>query len=122
MGFGSEKKNNMRQSLVKVRTEQHDGSDISCRVTFRGAKARKPLLGVSGVIDKGDIVVFDGSGSCVLPDQCTGVASGRKAITGVQGRIPLHGENGVFILRTWEPGTSPTDFGRWEAPRKGGEA
>ena len=43
------------------------GRDISSRVTFQGAKVRKPLLAVSGVIDKGNIVVFDGSGSFILP-------------------------------------------------------
>ena len=56
------------------------------------------LLAVSGVIDKGNIVVFDGSGSFILPNWCAGVASVGKAITGVQGRIPLHAKNGVLVL------------------------
>ena len=64
---------------------------------FPGAKVRKPLLAVSRVIDKGNIVVFDGSGSFRLPGQCAGVASVRKVITGVQGRIPLHAKNGVCL-------------------------
>ena len=33
-------------------------------------------------------MVFDGSGSFILPNSCAGVAPVRKAITGVQGRIP----------------------------------
>ena len=45
---------------MTVRAEQHGGDDISSRVTFQGAKVLKPLLAVSGVIDKGNIVVFDG--------------------------------------------------------------
>ena len=78
-------------------------------MTFLGAKVRKPLLAVSGVIDKGNIVVFDGSGSIILPSTCAGVASVRKAITGVlQGRIQLHAKNGVFVLRTWEPEDKPS--------------
>ena len=48
-------------SMVKVRTEQNNGSDISSRVTFQGAKVRKPLLAMLEVIDKGNIVVFDGN-------------------------------------------------------------
>ena len=48
-------------------------------------------------------MVFDGSGPFILPNSCVGVASVRKAITRVQGRIPLHAENGIFVLRTWEP-------------------
>ena len=71
-------------------------------MTFQGAKVRNPLLAVSGVIDKGNIVVFDGRGSFILPNSCAGVASVRKAITGVQGRTPLHAKNGVFVLPTWE--------------------
>ena len=87
------------------------------RVTFQGAKVRKPLLEVSGVIDKGNIVVFDGSGSFILPNSCAGVASISKVITGVEGRIPLHAKNGVFVLRTWEPEDRPsTDFSRRGAP------
>ena len=103
VGLGVEKIDMFGESTVKVRTEQNGGGGISSRVTFHGAKVWKPLPAVSGVIDKGSIVVFDGSGSFTLPSSCAGVASVRKAITGVQGRIPLHSENGVFVLRTWEP-------------------
>ena len=63
VGPGGEKIDNLEGLTVKVRTERHGGGDISSRVTFQGAKVRKPLLEVSGVIDKGNIVVFDGSGS-----------------------------------------------------------
>ena len=85
-------------------------------MTFQGAKVRKPLLAVSGVIEKGNIVVFDGSGSFILPNTCA-VASVRMATTGVQGRIPLHAENGVFVLRTWESEGKPsTGFSKRGAP------
>ena len=117
MGPGGEQIDNLRELTVKVRTERHGGGDISSRVTFQGAKVRKPLLAVSGVIDKGNIVVFVGSGSFILPSSCAGVPSVRKATTGVQGRIPLHAKNGVFVLRTGEPEDMPsTDFSRRGAP------
>ena len=103
VGPGGEKIDNLGELTAKVRTERHGGSDISSRVRFQGAKVRKTLLAVSGVIDKGNIVVFDGSGSFILPNSCAGGTSVRKAITRVQGRIPLHAKNGVFVLRTWEP-------------------
>ena len=67
VGPGGEKVDNLGELSVKVRAERHGGGDISSRVTFQGAKVRKPLLAVSGVIDKGNIVVFDGSGSFILP-------------------------------------------------------
>ena len=77
-------------------------------MTFQGGKVRKPQIAVSGVTDKGNIVVFDGSGSFIQPNSCTGVASVRKAMTGVQGRKPLHAENGVSVLRTWELEDKPS--------------
>ena len=117
VGSGGEKVDNLGELTVKVRTERHGGGDISSRVTFQGAKVRKPLLAVSGVSDKDNIVVFDGRGSFILPNLCAGVASLRKAITEVQGRIPLHAKNGVFVSRTWEPeDRPPTDFSRRRAP------
>ena len=117
VGPGGERIDNLGELTVKVRTERHGGGDISSRVTFQGAKVRKPLLAVSGVIDKGNIVVFDGSGSFILPNSCAGVASVRKAISRVQGRIPLHAKNGVFVLRTWEPEDQPsTGFSRRRDP------
>ena len=117
VGPGGEKIDNLGELAVKVRTERHGGGDISSRVIFQVAKVRKPLLAVSGVIGKGIIVVFGGSGSFRLSRSCAGVTSVRKAITGVQGRIPLHAQNGVFVLRTWEPEDRPsTDLSRRGAP------
>ena len=63
---------------------------------------------VSGVIDEGNIVVFDTSGSFMLLNTCAGVASVRMAITGFQGRIPLHAKNG-WNLR-------PANVGIWRHP------
>ena len=117
VGPGGERIDNLVELTVKVRAERHGGGDISSRVTFQGAKVRKPLLAVSGVIDKGNIVVFDGSGSFILPNTCAGVASVRKAFTEVQGRVPLHAKNGVFVLQTSEPEDKlPTGFSRRGAP------
>ena len=48
VGLGGEKIDNRRELTVKVCTERHGGGDISSRMTFRGAKVRKPLLAVSG--------------------------------------------------------------------------
>ena len=65
-------------------------------------------------------MVFDGSGSFIMPNSCASVASVRKAITGVQGRIPLHAKNGVFVLRAWELEDRPsTRFQSAESPLKG---
>ena len=81
VGPGGEKMDTL--VTVKVRTERHGGSDISSRVTGSWAKVLKPLLAVSGVIDRVNIVVFDGCGSFLLPSSCAGVASVRVAIKDV---------------------------------------
>ena len=120
VAHGGEKIDNLRELMVKVSNKRHDGGDISSRMTLQGGMVRKTLLEVSVVLDKGNIVVFDGSGSFVLSRSCAGVASVRKAITGVQGHIPLHAKNGVFVLRTWEPEDQPsTDLSRLRALCKG---
>ena len=54
MDPGGENIDNLGELMVKVLTEQHDGTDISSRVTFQRAKVRKPLLAV----DKGNFLVF----------------------------------------------------------------
>ena len=116
VGPGGEKIGNLGELTVKVRTERHCGGDISSRMTFHGAKDRKPLLAVSGVTHKGNIVIFDGSGAFTRPHSRAGVAF-VKTITKVQGRMPLPAHNGVFVLRKWEPEDRPsTDFSRRGAP------
>ena len=112
VGPGGEKIDNLGTWTVQVRIDQHGGL-TSNQATFQGFKVRKHLLAGSGVIDKGNTVVFDGDRSLRLPGPCTGVASVTKVVTGVQGRIPLHAQNGVFVLRTSEPEeTSSLDFSR----------
>ena len=70
VGPGGEKTDNVGELTMKVRTEQHGAEDISSRVTLQGAKVRKPLLAVSAVNDKGNILVFDGNGSFILTGSC----------------------------------------------------
>ena len=65
VGPGGENIDNLGELTVRVRTEITGGGDISSRATFQWAKVGNTMLAVSGVIDKGSIVVFDGSGSFV---------------------------------------------------------
>ena len=45
VGPGGEMIANLEDLTVKVRTERHSGGDISSRLTFQGAKVRKPFAG-----------------------------------------------------------------------------
>ena len=42
-------------------------------------------------------MVFERSGSLLLPGQCAGVISMRKSVTGFPGSIPLHAEKVVCL-------------------------
>ena len=41
------------------------------RFTFQAAEVRKPLLAVSSVNDKGNLVLFDNEGSFIIPGTST---------------------------------------------------
>ena len=69
-------------------------------MTFQVANVHKPLLDVSRVIDKGNIVVFDGNGSFTSPGKCPGAAFVEKGCCKGPGRIPLHAKKEVFVMRT----------------------
>ena len=103
VGPGGEKTDNLGELVVKFCTARHGGGDISSRMTLQGTQVRKPGLAVSV-----SLCFFDGGGFFTLPISCAGVASVRRAITGVQGRTPVHAKNGVFVLRTCELEDKPS--------------
>ena len=71
--------------------------------TFQAAPVRKPILAVSSVNDKGNLVVFDGEASYIIPGKQPLVAKLRKMIQDIPGKVKLHRKNGVYNLRTWKP-------------------
>ena len=73
------------------------------RFTFQAAPVRKPLLAVSSVNDKGNLVVFDGAESFIIPGKGPQVAQFRKLIQDMTGKIQLHRKNGVYSMRAWKP-------------------
>ena len=87
----------MGQLAAKVRTE---GSKVLSVIKFQVAKVRKPLLAVSGMVDKGNMVVFDAEGSYILPKDAKHMAQIRQLIRQTSDKIPMHREKGVFILKT----------------------
>ena len=55
------------------------------------------------MVDKQKMVVFDHEGSFIVPRDAPELRQIRKLLVSAQGRIPLHRERGVFIMRTWQP-------------------
>ena len=96
VGPGGEKIANEGELQVDLETE---GSGNASRIVFQAARVRKPLLAVSGVVGKGNIVVFSAEGSFILPGNRNTRAKIQAAIDCTNGKIPLHQKNGVFVMR-----------------------
>ena len=67
--------------------------------TFQGAPVRKPLLAVSGVVARGNAVLFSPQGSFIIPGSGGAVATMAAAAGKHPQTIPLQEENGVYVLR-----------------------
>lgn len=99
LGPGGEEIPNLGQISTLMSIEgQREG-----KFTFQAAPVRKPLLAVSSVNDKGNLVVFDGVESFIIPGKGPQVAQLRKLIQAIAGKIKLHRKNGVYHMRAWKP-------------------
>ena len=67
---------------------------------FQETTVRKPLLAVSDVNNKGNLVLFDGHESFILQPSDE-VEEIRKLVRKASKKIPLHLENGTFKLKAW---------------------
>ena len=76
-------------------------------LTMQAAEVRKPLLAVSALNRKGNPVWFDGEQSYVVPSTAKNLALIRKLLKEIDNKIPLHLENGVFVMKAWK---SPRPF------------
>ena len=99
LGPGGEEIPNMGQFTAMMTIEgEREG-----KFTFQAAPVRKPLLAVSSVNDKGNLVVFDGDASFIIPGTGPQVAQLRKLIQTQSGKVKLHRKNGVYTMRAWKP-------------------
>ena len=74
------------------------------KFTFQAAPVRKPLLAVSSVNDKGNIVIFDGDQSFIIPGKGSpAIAKLRALIRDIPGKVQLHRKNGVYNMKAWKP-------------------
>ena len=99
VGPGNEKLPNEGQFVAPMRLD--DGRITQS--TYQAAQVRKPLMAVSSVNDKGNLVVFDGKGSFIVPGINKGLISQLRAlIQKVPDKVPLHRKNGVFHMKAWK--------------------
>jgi hypothetical protein len=98
LGPGKERIPNRGQKSLNVRTA---GSEAVRRMTFQDAPVRKPLAAVSGITDKGNVVLFDRKGSFIAPEDAPEVQTIRELIKQVKNRIELERRKGVYIMPIW---------------------
>ena len=71
--------------------------------TYQAARVRKPLMAVSSVNDKGNLVVFDDQGSFIIPGSNKQLVSKlRDLVQQVPDKVKLHRKNGVFHMKAWK--------------------
>ena len=100
---------NMGQLAPKMIVES--GQEAS--LTFQAGKVRKPFVAVSAVNEKGNLVIFDGDNSFIVPGNSKEVPQLRKLINTIPKKIRLHKKNGVFTMKTWQRPTSPFQGQGW---------
>ena len=85
------------------------------KIVFQGAAVRKPLLAVSDVNKKGNMVVFDGPNSCTVPANARELAKLRALVGKIRGKVPLQAKNGVYTMTVQLTSDRPGGFARPEA-------
>ena len=74
------------------------------KLTFQAADIVAPLLAVSSINDKGNLVIFDPQGSFILPAHNTALIDKVRALVKqMTGKVDLHRKNGVYKMRAWRP-------------------
>ncbi len=109
-GPGSEVLPNLGQMVVTLMTL----GGLVGRTTWQAAKVRKPLMAVSAINDKGNMVVFDSKGSAIIPGNTAEARQIRDLVQKMQNKIDLERKNGVFTLKAWltAPGDNQSGFTR----------
>ena len=71
--------------------------------TYQAASVRKPLMAVSSVNDKGNLVLFDNQGSFIIPGSNKALINQIRALVKkVPDKVNLHRQNGVFHMKAWK--------------------
>ena len=87
------------QFVAKVRLD--DGRVT--KSTYQAVAVRKPLMAVSSVNDKGNLVIFDEKGSFILPGTNKDLISGlRVLVQQAPDKVKLHRKNGLFHMKVWK--------------------
>ena len=109
VGPGNEKIPNEGQFVVPMLLE--DGRHA--RSTYQAAQVREPLMAVSSVNDKGNLVLFDDKESYIIPGRNKDLIKQLRALVQkVPDKVQLHRKNGVFHMKAWKVKSGFTRQGR----------
>ena len=83
-----------------VLSTMHSGAQA--KLTFQAAEVRSPLVAVSGLVDKGNVTVFDKE-SFILPSNAPELEMIRSLIQQIKNKIPMYRHKGIYKVRNWAP-------------------
>ena len=90
---------NIGQFDVKVRLD--DGR--LTKSIYQAVEVRKPLMAVSSVNDRENLVVFDEKGSFILPGTNEDLISRLRALVQqAPDKVKLQRKNGIFHMKAWK--------------------
>ena len=70
---------------------------------YQAVAVRKPLMAVSSVNDKGNVVIFDEKGSFILPGTNKDLIKKlRDLVQQSPDKVELHRKNGIFHMKAWK--------------------
>ena len=103
MGPGGERVANVGELAVRLRMEQMHQADVMGKVTFQAAKVRKPLLAVSSMTAKNNLLIFHKQHPCMIPANDPVLDKILALVQQAKTRIPLYQKQGMFVMRSWDP-------------------
>ena len=77
------------------------------KIVFQGAEVRKPLLAVSDVKKKGNLAVFDGVNSFIVPGSAAELNELRALVNKIRGKVPPQAKNGVYTMKVRRTSAPP---------------
>ena len=88
------------QGQLQAKPTLENGAEA--QLTFQAADVVAPLLAVSSVNDKGNLVLFDPQGSFIIPAHNAAlIGQMRQLVKKMTGKVDLHRKNGVYKMRAW---------------------
>ena len=102
-GPGSETIPNLGEFFERLMTAE----GVVAETVWQAAQVRKPLMAVSACADRGNMVVFDSAGSCILSGNSPEIRQIRELIRAATKKVRVQRNGGTYNFRMWRLPRSP---------------